>query len=171
MKEVLYRAHHHLSVFWLWITFRFRKTYVANVCGHTTKRKGCIKSLSKPYVMKMPLGKNGNPDYCLDCIAGMSIQCVRCEGEITVGDRVALYLMNEDYVLPLATMRFHVHGNSQYAVGCLRWNCVEPGGDCMHIWLPPGEVEYINAQLIRMCVSGEVVSKPNDACATNQSPA
>jgi hypothetical protein len=116
----------------------------------------------------MPLSENGNPDYCLDCIAKMSIKCAWCENSIHVGDPVTLFIPKESYKVPEHAVRYDK--DERLLIGCLGWNCAGSGIDRQGFWMPPGRVERIPSP-IEILLSGESkgkaiivndLSNPND---------
>ncbi len=143
----------------------FRKTYTANICGHHTKKTGCITPFSETLTMSMPLEENGNPDYCLECIAKMSIHCAWCEAPIDIGDPVTLYTPQEHFLLPEHAVRYH--DDPRHFVGCLRWDCADGGIDRAGFWMPPGKVHRVPSPLEMVLTSGNAVivnnlHDPND---------
>ena len=131
---------HRLRVLLLITTRIFRKTYMANTCGHRTKRTGEIRALGEEYIISMPLEKNGNPAYCLDCIATMSIRCAHCGKPIHIGEPITLY--GAFAHVPEGAVRYHLN-NRSYVVGCLRWGCADSGADRQGFWTIPGRVERV----------------------------
>jgi hypothetical protein len=103
--------------------------------------------------MSMPLTGNGNPDYCLKCIAGMSIKCAWCENSIHIGDPVTLYIPEPTYVAPEYAVRFHE--DPRCLVGCLGWNCASTGADRQGFWMPPGRVKRIPSPIEMLMSSGD----------------
>jgi len=128
-----------LKILWFAATSVFRKTYIANVCGHRTKRKGATVAFGERYVMGMPLEKNGRPDHCLECIGKMAIQCGWCGKPIRVGDYVTPYSPKPN--MP-EYARYHQDSpkGPRTVVGCCRSSCREIPGDEHGQWLPPGKV-------------------------------
>lgn len=131
MKTVLFA----LEKFWIFISSFFRITYTANKCGHKTKRKGFMKDGDHTTIMTMPLAENGSPDYCLDCIGKMTIQCAWCENRINIGSPITLYTPKDSYEVPDHAVPY-TEGGSKALVGCLGWECAETGGDRAGFWLP-----------------------------------
>lgn len=74
-----------IFLWWLW---RFR-TIPATTCGHRTYVSGSVEIFGKHVAFRLPV-KDGQTDYCLDCIGGMTILCTECGGLIVVGDAVTL---------------------------------------------------------------------------------
>jgi hypothetical protein len=128
-----------LWIIWFAATNIFRKTYIANMCGHRTKKEGATESFGERYVMGMPLAKNCRPDYCLECIGKMAIRCGWCGKPIHIGDLVTPYLAKPD--MPDYT-RYHQDSptNSRTLVGCPRTTCADTGADYHGSWIPPGKV-------------------------------
>ncbi len=131
MRRVLFV----LDKLWLQISYLFRTTYTANKCGHKTKLVGPIKDGDGQTIMTMPLAANGSPDYCLDCIGDMSIQCAWCENTITIGSPVTLYTPKDSYQVPDHAVPY-TEGGSKALVGCLGWGCAVGGADRAGFWLP-----------------------------------
>ncbi len=83
----------------------------------------------------MPLSENGKPDYCLECIGNMTIQCAWCENLIAIGSPITLYTPAEGYEVPGHAVPY-TENSSKAFVGCLGWNCADTGGDRAGFWLP-----------------------------------
>lgn len=132
---------YYLQVVWLALSYPFRKTYIANVCRHRTKKVGKVTSHGESYMMSMPLSDNGNPNYCLDCIAKMAIRCAWCGNSIHVGNPVTLYIPQESYQVPEHAVRYSE--DRRRLIGCLGWNCAGTGADRQGFWVPPGKVERV----------------------------
>lgn len=147
----MHKISYYLRVLWLVVSYPFRKTYMANICGHHTKKTGGVTSHGESHTMSMPLSENGSPDYCLDCIAKMSIRCAWCENSIHVGDPVTLYIPQESYKVPEHAVRYDK--DECCLVGCLGWNCTQTGADRQGFWMPPGKVARVPSP-IEMLMSG-----------------
>lgn len=130
---------YRIKVYWIRFSNFFRKTHIANICGHTTPIKGRITVFEESYTMKMPLSDNGKPDYCLDCIGKMSIRCAWCGNPISIGDPVTLYLLGESERPAEHAVAYKK--DPRCFVGCLGWDCANSGADRQGFWMPPGEVE------------------------------
>lgn len=137
MQKILY----YLWVMWLTVSIPIRKTYTATTCGHQTKKTGKISPDSESSIMSMPLSKNGNPDYCLDCLGKMSIKCAWCKNPIHIGDPVTLYIPEESFEIPKHAVKYHE--DERCLVGCLGWDCASSGADRQGFWVPPGKVERV----------------------------
>lgn len=108
--------------------------YKATKCGHNTKRRGPVSAFGITINTKMPKNENGSIDYCLDCIAKMSIRCAWCREPIFIGDPVTLYTPRQDFQIPEHAV---VHSNDPLQlVGCLGSNCAHTGADRAGFWLP-----------------------------------
>ncbi len=125
---------------WLWLTFFLRHTFIANECGHKTKIKGKIEFFGRTSTMKMPLSKNDCPDYCLECIAKMTIQCAWCKNSIVIGSPITLYTPKESFEIPKHAV-LYTEDDSKALVGCLKGSCFDLPDDMCGHWLPPGEVK------------------------------
>ena len=68
--------------------FRYR----AKKCGDMTKRTGRIYAFGKSTTMKMPMNDRDSVDWCLDCVAKMTIQCAWCKLPIFIGNPITLYV-------------------------------------------------------------------------------
>jgi len=135
---------------WVKLTSFLRHVFIANKCKHKTKLKGEIHFFNHTSIMKMPLNKNGRPDYCLKCIAEMTIQCAWCKNPITIGSPITLYIPKKDFEIPEHAVRY-TENNSKALVGCLGWDCADTGADICGHWMPPGEVERCPSPL-EMCL-------------------
>lgn len=165
---MFYKILYRLRVFGLILSYPFRKTYVANLCGHRTKLTGQLCSHGHNHTMSMPLAENGQPEHCLDCIGKMSIKCAWCENTIDIGDPVTLYVQNESFVIPQHAVRY---GEDPIRlVGCLGWECAQSGADRQGFWMPPGIVERVPSP-IELLLFGEKASEviTNDLSDPNES--
>ena len=131
----MYTVLFKLKKNWVFISSFFRRSYTANKCGHETKSRGLVIAGNRTNIMEMDLEENGNPDYCLDCISKMSIQCAWCGEPITIGNPVTLYTPVKTYEIPEYALLYTEEG-SKALVGCLGWDCAETGGDRAGFWLP-----------------------------------
>jgi len=114
----------------------FSKRYVAGICKHETKGAGEISAFDETQLIKMPLNDGGVPDFCLDCISKMAIQCAWCGEPITIGSPIALYTPSDLASVKL-DLKIHQHNDDpNQFVGCLRWDCAECGGDRAGFWYP-----------------------------------
>jgi hypothetical protein len=148
----MHKLSYYLRLCWLAVTYLLRKTYKANLCGHRTKRTGKLTSHGESHVMKMPLAENDAPDYCLECIGKMSIQCAWCCSSIHINDPITLYGVKDGEVIPDHAVRFQ--GDPTKFVGCLGWDCAESGGHRAGFWVPPGEVLRVQTPLEILMASG-----------------
>lgn len=159
MKTNLKNIKFWLEAVWIAATSIFRKTYLANVCGHRTKRRGVAVSFGERGIMNMPLEENGRPNHCLACIGNMAIRCGWCGKAINVGDLVTPYM-------PKPTMpdytRYHQDSPTgpRTVIGCCRSSCREFPGDEDGQWLPPGKVERFPSLI--ECLASEVESGNDD---------
>ena len=160
MKKHLKNIKFWLETVWIVATSIFRKTYIANVCGHRTKQRGVAVSFGERGIMTMPLEENGRPGHCFACIAKMAIRCGWCGKAINIGDMVTPYL-------PKPTMpeyaRYHQDSPTgpRTVIGCCRPSCREFPGDEHGQWLPPGKVERFPSIIERL--GGAV--ETGDECA------
>ena len=168
MHSVMYR----LQVLWLNATRQLRKTYIANACGHQTKKTGEVRANGARYILSLPLWKNGNPDYCIDCIANMSIKCAWCSHPIRVGDPITLYSpgprmdfisseepsevqrvrAQDDFVVPDHAVVYC--DDPLMLVGCLRWDCADSGMDRQGFWFAPGKVHRVLSPIEMLLAGG-----------------
>jgi hypothetical protein len=158
----------------------FRKTYIANVCGHKTKRKGLVSAFGGKIMMQLGLCENGKPEYCLDCIGQMSIQCAWCEGSIAIGDYVTLYAHETNTRIPKHAVRYHE--DEGLLIGCMRKGCGSLFAKKLGIWTPPGVVKRIPSpvEILRVNVNNDFIiifetSDPNDlgklcSCKKTETP-
>ncbi len=148
----MYKILYCLRVLWLTVSYPFRKTHMANVCGHLTKKAGKVTSHGESYTISMPLSENGNPDHCLDCIAKMSIRCAWCENPIHIGDPITLYIPGESYKVPEHAVRYDK--DESRLVGCLSWECADTGADRQGFWMPPGTVARVPSPIEMLMYGG-----------------
>jgi hypothetical protein len=110
-------------------------------CGHKTKMKGELQAFGESGIMTLPKEKT-RPEYCLDCIAKMTIRCAWCGKPIFIGDAVTLYSpVDKNYEFPDYAV-FHDKEKMQ-VVGCLSWGCAYTGGDRAGFWITPGIVNRV----------------------------
>lgn len=139
----------------------FRHNHTANVCGHLTKQKGVMKSPDgSQSIMSMPLADNGHPNYCLECIGKMTIQCAWCDNRIAIGDPVTLYIPKKGFEIPKHAVHYSSEGGQESLVGCLGWNCAESSADLCGRWMPPGVVQRVPSP-IELCLHGMDGKGPN----------
>ncbi len=124
---------------WLNITYFLRPTFIANKCGHKTKIIGEIHYFNHTSIMEMELSKNGKPDYCLLCIAKMTIQCAWCGNPITIGSPITLFIPKKDFEIPNHTIAYQ-KDSLKKLVGCVHGNCIELPDDIQGYWMPPGKI-------------------------------
>lgn len=130
------------------------RRYTASVCGHLTKRSGLIGTEKDSIaILTLPLGPDGRPCYCIDCINGMSIRCGWCGGEILIGDPVTLTAPANDYNVVGA---WHVENGRESIIGCLSWGCGESMAMSGH-WQPPGKVRRTPSPLEVCLATGKSV--------------
>ncbi len=125
----------------LLLTHFFRRNYIAKVCLHKTKRSGVIKSLDEEIIMQMPLEDDGRPDYCLNCIAKMSIRCAWCGSVILIDDFITLYVPSNTFRIPDYAVIYKDIDGSETLVGCLRKGCGITEVDMNGRWVTPGKVD------------------------------
>ena len=152
MRKILHRFQDLLFTF----SNPLKKTYVANVCGHKTKKTGLVLSKNGRHTMSMPISENGNPDYCIDCISKMTIRCAWCGDSIHIGDPVTLYVPNEIYKIPEYAVKYKE--DERCFVGCLGWDCASSGADRQGFWMPPGKVSRVPSP-IEMLLSGKNIGR------------
>jgi hypothetical protein len=152
---------YQLNILWIKATSFLRTTYVANKCGHETKKKGEIHFLGEISIMDMPLSENGNPDYCLGCIGDMTIQCAWCKNPIVIGSPITLYIPKENFEIPKHAVRYENPGKTRDSlVGCIGWDCADTGADIQGHWMPPGEVKRCMSP-IEMCLAANQGEEEN----------
>ncbi len=147
-----------LKRFWAAMNRSFRRTYTTNVCGHRTMLEGPMSDGESVNLMKMPLAKNGRPDYCLECLGKMSIKCAWCSHTIVIGDLITLYTPKKDYKIPNYAVRYTEDGADAF-VGCSRMTCAD-GFDLCGRWMLPGKVERVPSPL-ELCLASCKAGKPS----------
>lgn len=123
------------------ILFEFRKLLMLLVpplykgsCGHGTRRKGVISAFGERSILRMPKKTRWTVDYCLDCVAKMTIRCAWCPNLIFVGDPVTLYSPIAGNQIPEGATIYNEENRS--VVGCLGWECANTGADRAGFWVP-----------------------------------
>jgi len=140
------KLSHYMEFVWQVLSRPFRRTYVATKCGHKTKLEGWVEALGASGTMFAgSLTKGGvGPEYCLECLAQMSIRCAWCKSPICIGQPITLYSLKErSYTLPPEGVIEFKDGDRVCYVGCLRWNCAGSGADRAGFWVSPGEVRRV----------------------------
>jgi hypothetical protein len=124
-----------INFFWKKVKHFSFKTHTATICGHKTKRSGEITAFKDSAFMEMPLNECSSVDYCLDCIAKMTICCAWCKQPIFIGSPITLYSLTDDrFEIPEHAV---IYGNDPFCVvGCLGWNCADSGADRAGFWVP-----------------------------------
>ncbi len=103
-------------------------------CGHETAAEGEIAALGETTMMTMPRNAAGGFDYCLDCIAKMTIRCAWCDDIIFIGSPVTLYILPADEAVPDHAVVYST--DPLRLVGCLGWDCADTSVDRAGFWLP-----------------------------------
>ncbi len=134
----------------------FQEVHTANVCGHKTHKKGFMHNGKCMTIMEMPLAENGHPDYCLECIGKMSIQCAWCGKPITIGSPITLYIPKKGFNVPDYAVRYG-DGDNQALVGCFGWDCADSGADLVGRWLPHGVVYQVPSPTMIAFQTGKIV--------------
>lgn len=116
--------------------FKKKEKPIIAKCGHETKLEGTISAFGEKRKMKMNFDP-GNVEYCLDCIAKMSIICPWCGKPIFVGDHITLYSpVDKDFKI---AKNVHVYNQDPLQlVGCQRPSCADTGADYAGFWRPGG---------------------------------
>lgn len=120
---------------WVLLTSAFYTTYTANKCGHKTKERGFMNDDDYTSVITTPLAENGIPDYCINCIGNMSINCAWCGNLITIGDPITLYAPKEIYRVPDYAVSYTRSDDKKVLIGCLRWYCANSMDDRAGFWV------------------------------------
>lgn len=139
---------------WLFVSYPFRTTYTASVCGHQTKLVGVINDGKEDCLMRMQVAESERPEYCLKCVGEMSIQCAWCGEPIVIGEPITLYVPRDGTGIPAPARVVPYIENGQMAyVGCLGWGCADSGADVCGRWMPPGKVERVPSPIEMMLAS------------------
>ena len=108
------------------------RRYKAVKCGHTTKLAGTIETFGEKVRFKLGQNKNGEVQYCLDCVGKMTIKCAWCGDIIPVGSPITLYTPKGDFNVPEHAVVYNE--DPLQLVGCLGWDCAETGADRAGFW-------------------------------------
>lgn len=131
------------------------REFTATICDHTTRRTGTVTAFGETVTTTMPRNATGSTDYCLDCIAAMTVRCAWCGGPIFVGDAITLYTPQSDKDferVPSAQLDLpfvfdkelgcmvpaHVvvyQRKPLQLVGCMRWRCADSATDRAGFWV------------------------------------
>ena len=132
--------------------------FVATNCGHTTARAGDVTALGVTIQTEVPV-RDGEVEYCLNCIARMAIQCAWCGLPIFIGDPVTLYSLPVDFTTPAYVVGYSLE--PLRLVGCLRSDCASTVADRQGFWLPDdtghGHVQRVPSPLEQVMASGKGV--------------
>jgi len=120
---------------WVLLSSPFSKTCTATTCGHKTKARGFMNDDDYTSVITTPLAENGIPDYCINCIGNMSINCAWCGNLITIGDPITLYLPQETYQIPNYAVPYTRSDTKNALIGCLKWRCPKNPNDRAGFWV------------------------------------
>lgn len=113
---------------------RHEKT--AKICGHPTKLKGEVMAFGETITTEMKPNEDGEIPFCLDCIAGMAIQCTLCGKPIFIGDPLTLFKFRDpDHPVP----DYAVTYNDEKLIGCLRDTCCDTIAERSGFWIPDEE--------------------------------
>lgn len=129
---------------------------------------GQTRPFGESGVTRMPLEKNGRPEYCLACVGQMAIKCAWCGKTIRVGYPVTLYMPGPSSVVPNHAVPYDA--DPRRYVGCLHAGCAESGADRSGFWMPPGKVERVPTPYEMLMAGGapprgvivDNVNDPND---------
>lgn len=127
-------------------------------CGYETRLVDTVKIFDEMFEVETKL-RDGQPDYCLDCLVKMSIQCAWCGGLIYPGDPITLYRASPsvlDETRPDYAVAY-LDGEQLCYVGCLGLLCAESGADRAGFWVAPGKVKRVASPLELAVASREMV--------------
>jgi len=138
-----------------------QKKLVATICGHETEPKGQVRAFDVECEMDMPTKPDGSVEFCLDCIAGMTIRCAWCGNVIFIGSPVTLYGASDPDFVPKPDSVVYDEARRQY-VGCLGWECADTGADRAGFWVPDtqtrrGMVERVRSPIEVAMSTGSTV--------------
>lgn len=136
-------------------TSRLRRQYATNVCGHRTRLTDVIRRNGEFVIWSTPLEENGKPDYCIDCLAAMSIPCAWCGEPIDVGEPITLYHPSEFDRVRSDALEYLPEPGS--VIGCLSTRCSDSSADRAGFWMPPGVVERIPTPVELSLMSGDAI--------------
>lgn len=91
--------------------------YVAQRCGHPTKRTGKVWAFGHSTNTRMPMNEHDSVDWCLNCIGKMAILC-GCGKPIFIGDPVVEYTAKD----------------GRKIIGCM--DCADTIADQAGFWQP-----------------------------------
>lgn len=133
-----------ILVWWRWSS----RMIPATKCGHKTRISGSVVIFGKHVAFRLPV-KDGQTQYCLECIGKMAVRCASCGEPVIVGDTVTLRA-------PIAGRRLvesngcKSDGAGRY-IGCYR--CGHTRSDGVGFLVIPGKVRiipHVNEPVIAM---------------------
>lgn len=104
----------------------------ASICGHKTKLKGEVNAFGSTTTTEMDFPDG--PEYCLDCLGKMAIQCAWCGKAIFIGDPITLKVPNESFEVPEFAVKYRE--DPLVLVGCLRGSCTSTIAERAGFWVP-----------------------------------
>lgn len=115
-----------------------RKKVTATKCGHKTALEGPVTAYGTTIRTKITPDANGSTDFCLNCLAGMAIQCGGCGLPIFIGDGLRLILPQK--ALSDLPEGVYVYREEPLTVpACLRPDCCSTIASWSGNWLPDAE--------------------------------
>lgn len=108
------------------------RTYVASVCGHTTKLTAILHAFDDQAEVDLPQNDRQLPMFCASCVVKRSIRCAWCSRAIFVGDPVTLHQTYDDFPVPLES---HVFSTDPLRlVGCMHPDCADKSDPMSGFW-------------------------------------
>lgn len=108
------------------------RTYVASLCGHTTRLIATVQAFDYKAEVELPQNERQLPMYCASCLGKLSIRCAWCCRPIFVGDPVTLHKTKDDFLVPDESQEF------SYAplrlVGCMHEDCADISDPMSGFW-------------------------------------
>ena len=117
-------------------------------CGHPTRRIGRVSAFGCSRKMKAVI-KDGQAEYCFDCLSKMAILCPWCSRAIHIGDLVTAFSPILSFQIP---DHVRVWREEPLALlGCVSRGCIDEFDGVIGRWLPNsmGEGEVVLFRALR----------------------
>lgn len=113
-----------IAAWWLWVN----RKIPATKCGHRTYMSGSVVIFGKHVAFRLPV-KDGQTQYCLECIGQMTVYCHRCLKRVLVGDELGWVRKSPAAAEEGAYNRYTC--------------CLKCGSGQAGVWVIPGRVKIL----------------------------
>lgn len=135
-------------------------------CGHETLLRKTISVNGREAEVDLMPPAGQNPEYCIDCLMGMSIQCAWCSKLIMAGSPITLWGLQDGREAPEHAVAYTGPENYTAYVGCM--HCADSVMDRSGFWMAgdngKGQVVRVAsvAQAVSILMEPVVVSDVRD---------